>query len=103
QLGVWAERTGSRLIQGEAGADPASVVFNAIKTASQQGTDVVLADTAGRLHTKTDLMDEIKKVKRACGKARDGAPDETWLVVDATTGQNALQQAREFNTALELT
>jgi fused signal recognition particle receptor len=102
QLGIWAQRTGSTLFKGETNADPASVVFNAVQSAVAQNVDVLLADTAGRLHTKTELMDEIKKVKRAIGKARDGAPDETWLVVDATTGQNALQQAKEFNTALEL-
>ena len=103
QLSVWGERAGARVIQGEAGADPASVVFNTIKHAEQTGADVVLADTAGRLHTKAALMDEIKKVQRACGKAREGAPDETWLVLDATTGQNALQQVREFNAVLGLT
>jgi fused signal recognition particle receptor len=102
QLGIWAERTGAQIVKGDAGTDPASVVFNAIQKGGRDGTDIVLADTAGRLHTKTELMDEIKKVKRACGKARDGAPDETWLVVDATTGQNALQQAREFNETLGL-
>jgi len=103
QLEVWATRSGARLIRGEAGSDPASVIFNAIDHATKVGADLVLADTAGRLHTKTSLMDEIKKVKRSAGKARAGAPDETWLVVDATTGQNALHQAREFHAALGLT
>jgi fused signal recognition particle receptor len=103
QLSVWAERTHSRVIRGETGVDPASVVFNAITHAVQTNADLVLADTAGRLHTKTLLMDEIKKIKRSVGKARIGAPDETWLVVDATTGQNALHQAREFHQALTLT
>jgi len=103
QLAIWAERSGAKIIRGEEGADPASVVFNTIEHAKSAGADVVLCDTAGRLHTKTELMDEIRKVKRACTKARDGAPDETWLVVDATTGQNALQQAREFHQALGLT
>jgi fused signal recognition particle receptor len=103
QLGIWAERTGCQIVRGAEGADPASVVFGAIEEGKKVGADVVLADTAGRLHTKTSLMDEIKKVKRSIGKARAGAPDEVWLVVDATTGQNALQQAREFNTALGLT
>ncbi len=103
QLGIWAERSGAQIVQGKEGADPASVIFNAVDAAKQQNMDIVLADTAGRLHTKTELMDEIKKVKRACSKARAGAPDETWLVVDGTTGQNALQQAREFHQALELT
>jgi fused signal recognition particle receptor len=103
QLAVWGERTASRVVRGSEGSDPASVLFMAIDQAKQTGADVVLADTAGRLHTKTSLMDEIKKVKRVAGKARQGAPDETWLVVDATTGQNALQQAREFDQALGLT
>ena len=81
----------------------ASVVFNAILHAKTTGADVVLADTAGRLHTKTELMEELKKLKRSVAKARTGAPDETWLVVDATTGQNALQQARDFHAAVSLT
>ena len=103
QLAVWSERTQSRLIRGENGADPASVIFNAIEYGTQSGADLVLADSAGRLHTKTELMDEIKKVKRSASKARAGAPDEIWLVVDATTGQNALHQAREFHQVLTLT
>jgi len=78
-------------------------VFSAVESAHKSGADLVLCDTAGRLHTKTQLMDEIKKVKRSAGKARAGAPDEVWLVVDATTGQNALVQAREFHQALGLT
>ena len=103
QLSIWADRTGAKIVRGNEGADPASVVFNALEHAKASNADVVLCDTAGRLHTKTELMDEIKKVQRACSKARAGAPDETWLVVDATTGQNALQQAREFNQVLGLT
>lgn len=103
QLGIWADRTGAKIIRGEEGADPASVIFNAVNHANAAKADTVLADTAGRLHTKTDLMEEIRKVKRACSKARDAAPDETWLVVDSTTGQNALQQAKEFHQTLELT
>jgi fused signal recognition particle receptor len=103
QLGIWAERSGARLVRGEANSDPASVIFNAIESGRASEAALVLADTAGRLHTKTALMDEIKKVKRSAGKARQGAPDETWLVVDATTGQNAMQQAREFHQALGLT
>ncbi len=102
QLEVWAERSGSRIIRGEEGTDPASVIFNAVQHARDAGADYVLADTAGRLHTKSELMDEIKKVKRAASKARDGAPDQTWLVLDATTGQNGLQQATEFHNTLEL-
>jgi fused signal recognition particle receptor len=103
QLAVWAERSEAQLIKGESGADPASVIFNAVQHACQNGADVVLADTAGRLHTKSELMDEIKKIKRAAGKARSGAPDDIWLVVDGTTGQNALLQAKEFDQALGLT
>jgi fused signal recognition particle receptor len=103
QLEIWAQRSGAQLLRGRANADPASVVFDAIKQAQASDMDVVLADTAGRLHTKVELMDEIKKVKRAAGKARPNAPDETWLVVDATTGQNALHQAQEFHQALGLT
>jgi fused signal recognition particle receptor len=103
QLTIWGERTGARVVRGDAGADPASVMFNAVEAAKQGNFDLVLADTAGRLHTKVELMDEIKKVRRAIGKVQPGAPDETWLVVDATTGQNALQQAKEFHQALTLT
>jgi len=103
QLGIWGERAGCKVIKGEEGTDPASVIFNAIQHGVQIEADFVLADTAGRLHTKTELMDEIRKVKRAASKARSGAPDEIWLVVDATTGQNAVRQADEFHQALELT
>ncbi|MBN1961931.1 MAG: signal recognition particle-docking protein FtsY [Deltaproteobacteria bacterium] len=103
QLAIWADRTQSRIIKGDTNADPASVIYNTIQHAVQSKADLVLADTAGRLHTKTALMDEIKKVKRSVAKAKAEAPDEIWLVVDATTGQNALQQAREFHQALNLT
>lgn len=103
QLSIWGERAGCKVITGETGKDPASVIYNAVTHAVGVGADVVLADTAGRLHTKTELMDEIRKVKRATGKAREGAPDEIWLVVDATTGQNAVRQAEEFHQALGLT
>jgi len=102
QLTIWGDRTGAKVVRGDTNTDPASVVFNAVNHAIQVNADVLLADTAGRLHTKSNLMDEIKKVKRAAGKAREGAPDHTWLVVDGTTGQNALQQAREFHQALGL-
>ena len=85
------------------GTDPASVIYHAIDHGTKTGADLVLADSAGRLHTKTELMDEIKKVKRSAGKACPGSPHEIWLVVDATTGQNALHQAREFHQALTLT
>jgi fused signal recognition particle receptor len=103
QLSIWSERSGAKIIYGEPGADPASVIFNAVAHAKEVGAHIVLADTAGRLHTKVELMDEIKKVKRAASKAKEGAPHEVWLVVDATTGQNALLQAKEFHEALGLT
>ena len=103
QLGVWAERSQARLVRGAAGADPASVAFNALEAAKADEADIVLLDTAGRLHTQEDLMQEIRKVQRALNKKREGAPDETWLVVDATTGQNALHQAKAFHEALGLT
>ena len=100
QLQIWGERTGARVVRGEANADPASVIFSGIAAAIDSHADVVLADTAGRLHTNAELMAELQKVKRVAGKARRGAPDEIWLVLDATTGQNALQQARLFHEAL---
>jgi fused signal recognition particle receptor len=103
QLSVWGQRTGCEVVRGEAEADPGAVIFKAIQQGAAAKADFVLADTAGRLHTKTVLMDEIRKVKRAAGKAKAGAPDEIWLVVDATTGQNALRQAEEFHEALGLT
>lgn len=103
QLQIWGERTGARVVRGAERADPASVMFNAMQAAQAQGADVLLADTAGRLHTNVDLMDEIKKVRRALGRLRSDAPDEVWLVVDATTGQNALHQAKQFHEAVTLT
>ena len=103
QLKVWGERTDSKVIAGEEGTDPASVIFNGVQHGVQAGADFVLCDTAGRLHTKSELMDEIKKVRRAAGKAFEGAPHEVILVVDGTSGQNALIQAREFNDAVGLT
>ena len=103
QLAIWGERTGARVVRGAEGADPASVMYNAVEAAKAEDADIVLADTAGRLHTQNDLMDQIRKVGRALTKLRAGAPDEVWLVVDATTGQNALHQARAFHEALGLT
>lgn len=103
QLGVWANRNGVTLVKGEAKSDSASVLFDAIKQAIQQQYDVVLCDTAGRLHTKTDLMDELSKVMRVVHKALPGAPHEVFLVMDGTTGQNALFQARQFKEAVRLT
>jgi fused signal recognition particle receptor len=103
QLDVWAERAGVPIVHGPEGGDPASVVFDAVTRARTEGVDVVIADTAGRLHTKAPLMEELKKVKRVIGKAREGAPDEVLLVLDATTGQNAIAQARQFHDALGVT
>jgi len=103
QLVVWGERVGCEVVRGKDGADPGSVVFDAIKKAQDLGADVVLADTAGRLHTKTNLMAEMKKIAKTADKALSGAPHEVLLVVDATNGQNAMAQAKEFKEQLELT
>lgn len=103
QLVVWGERVGCEVVRGKDGADPGSVVFDAIKKAQEVGADVVLADTAGRLHTKSNLMSEMKKIAKTAEKALPGAPHEILLVVDSTNGQNAFAQAREFKEALPLT
>lgn len=103
QLVVWGERVGAQVVHGKDGADPGSVVFDAIKKAEELGADVLLADTAGRLHTKTNLMAEMKKIAKTAEKALAGAPHEILLVIDATNGQNALAQAKEFQEALPLT
>lgn len=103
QLEIWGRRTKCEVIKSKEGADPSSVVFDAIKHAQENGADVVIADTAGRLHTKAPLMEEIKKVSRVMEKALDGAPYQILLVLDATTGQNALQQVKEFGEAIDLT
>jgi fused signal recognition particle receptor len=103
QLTVWGNRIGCEVVRGKDGADPGSVVFDAIEKAKAIGADVVLADTAGRLHTKTNLMTEMDKIARTAGKAMNGAPHETFLVIDATNGQNALAQAQEFKATLSLT
>lgn len=103
QLEIWGRRTNCEVIKSKEGADPSSVVFDAIKYAKENGADVVIADTAGRLHTKAPLMEEIKKVSRVMVKAADGAPYQILLVLDATTGQNALQQVKEFGDAIDLT
>jgi fused signal recognition particle receptor len=103
QLVIWGKRVGCEVVHGKDGADPGSVLFEAIKKAEEIGADVVLADTAGRLHTKANLMNEMQKIARSAGKAASGAPHETFLVIDATNGQNALAQAREFKDALEIT
>ncbi len=103
QLVIWGERVGVEVVRGKDGADPGSVVFDAIQRANEHGADVVLADTAGRLHTKSNLMAELKKVARTAEKAMPGAPHEVLLVLDATNGQNALAQASEFAEALPVT
>ncbi|HEY2730513.1 MAG TPA: signal recognition particle-docking protein FtsY [Polyangia bacterium] len=103
QLEIWAGRTGAALVRGKEGADPSSVIFDAVKRGVGEGADVVIADTAGRLHTKTDLMQELQKVRRVIDKACPGAPHETWLVIDATSGQNAIAQAQIFTQAMQVT
>ena len=103
QLQVWAERSGADIIRAQQGADPGAVVFDAVEAAKARDVDVLLVDTAGRLHTKVNLMEELKKVRRSLAKACDGAPHDTFLVLDATTGQNALAQARTFHEAVPLT
>ncbi|MBU1239881.1 signal recognition particle-docking protein FtsY [Myxococcota bacterium] len=104
QLAIWAkERVGCEIVKGKEGSDPSSVIFDAVKQAEKTGIDVVIADTAGRLHTQTNLMDELQKVRRVCNKAYEGAPHETFLVLDATNGQNALHQAEEFMKVMDFT
>ncbi len=103
QLEIWAERAGANIVRAQQGADPAAVAFDAVSAALSRDTDVVLVDTAGRLHTKVNLMEELKKIRRSLGKQCQGAPHETLLVLDATTGQNALSQARQFHLATEVT
>jgi len=103
QLQVWADRLGLPIIAGQMGSDPGAVVYDAIQSAVTKGYDLVLVDTAGRLHTRYNLMEELKKVQRVAGKALAGAPHAVWLVLDATTGQNALAQARAFKEAVNVT
>ena len=103
QLEIWAERADADLVRAQAGADPAAVAFDALAAAKSRGADVLLVDTAGRLHNKVNLMEELKKIRRSLAKQDPGAPHETLLVLDGTSGQNALMQAREFNEVTELT
>lgn len=103
QLEIWAERSKSDIVRGAEGADPASVIFDGIKAGKARGVDVILVDTAGRLQTKTNLMEELKKVRRVIERELGRPPDETLLVLDGTTGQNAISQARLFNEATQLT
>jgi fused signal recognition particle receptor len=102
QLEIWAKRSGADFVGSERGGDPAAVAYDAIEAAVARGRDVVIVDTAGRLHTQTNLMEELAKVRRVIERRLDGAPHETLLVVDATTGQNGLQQARLFGEAVDV-
>lgn len=103
QLQVWGDRLGIDVIAGAAESDPGAVAFNAVQAGLARKVDLVIVDTAGRLHTRFNLMEELKKVQRVIGKALPGAPHAVWLVLDATTGQNALQQARAFKEAVGVT
>ena len=103
QIGVWAERVGVDLIRHEEGSDPAAVVFDAATAAKKRGADVLIVDTAGRLHNKKNLMDELAKINRVIDRELPGCARETLLVLDATTGQNAVNQAKEFKNAAEIT
>jgi fused signal recognition particle receptor len=103
QLEIWADRSGADFVGAQRGADPAAVAFDAIAAAEARGRDVVVVDTAGRLHTQTNLMEELTKVRRVIGGRLQGAPHETLLVLDATTGQNGLRQAKLFDDAVGVT
>jgi len=103
QLQIWGERIGVEVVAREAGADPSSVIYDALDSAKAKESDVIIVDTAGRMHTKVNLVEELKKIKRVMGKKIPGAPHEILLVVDATTGQNAVSQARLFNEAVDIT
>ena len=103
QLDIWSERTGADIIKHQSGSDPAAVAFDAVEAAKSRGVDVVIIDTAGRLHTKSSLMEELKKIHRVIRKAMPDAPQEILLVVDASTGQNALRQAHIFNDVIGVT
>jgi fused signal recognition particle receptor len=103
QLEIWAQRAGADIVVQAAGADPGAVAFDALKSATAKGSDVTIVDTAGRLHTRVSLMEELKKVKRVIEKGMPGAPHEILLVIDANTGQNGLEQARQFTQAIGVT
>lgn len=102
QLEVWSQRVGSDFIKGSPGADPSAVAFDAVQASQARGIDLLIVDTAGRLHTKTNLMDELKKIKRILGREISDSPHEVLIVLDATTGQNAVQQAKSFNEAIDI-
>jgi fused signal recognition particle receptor len=103
QLEVWAKRLNIGMVRHAEGSDPAAVAFDALVAAKARNVDVLILDTAGRLHTKVNLMEEMKKIKRVMGREMEGAPQETLLVIDATTGQNAIQQSKKFHEALGIT
>ncbi|MBI3890391.1 MAG: signal recognition particle-docking protein FtsY [Candidatus Wallbacteria bacterium] len=103
QLTVWSQRLGCEIVKGEAGADPSAIVFDGINAAKARGCDLVLMDTAGRLHTQSNLMDELGKINRVIKKAYPEAPHETFLILDATTGQNAINQAKVFDEMVPIT
>ncbi|HIE38464.1 MAG TPA: signal recognition particle-docking protein FtsY [Anaerolineales bacterium] len=103
QLRIWGDRVGCDVVTGPEGGDPGAVVYDALQAARSRGMDLVIVDTAGRLHTRYNLMDELRKVHRVAGRGVEGAPHETLLVLDATTGQNALSQARHFHEAVAVT
>lgn len=103
QLEIWAKRAGADIVKHQSGSDPAAVAFDAVEAAKARGTDVVIIDTAGRLHNKSQLMDELKKINRVIKKSLPDAPQEILLIVDATTGQNALRQAQIFNETIGIT
>ncbi|GBD97588.1 MAG TPA: signal recognition particle-docking protein FtsY [Nitrospirae bacterium] len=103
QLEIWADRAGAQIVKHRSGSDPAAVAFDAVASARSKNIDIVIIDTAGRLHTKSNLMEELKKIKRVISKEKPSAPHEVLLVVDATSGQNAINQAKIFNDAVGVT
>jgi fused signal recognition particle receptor len=103
QLAVWAERSGAQFVSQQAGADPGAVIFDGVHAARARGIDVLLADTAGRLHNQSQLMDELRKIKRVIARVDPSAPHEVLLVLDANQGQNALSQAEQFHAAIGVT
>jgi fused signal recognition particle receptor len=103
QLAIWGERVGAEVVRQDQGADPSAVVFDALNAAVARKVDVVLIDTAGRLHTKVNLMEQLRKIQRVAGRRLPGAPHHVWLVLDATTGQNAISQAEMFHNTLGVT
>ena len=103
QLEIWGKRAEVSVVRGKEGSDPCSVAFDSVQSARAKGIDVLIVDTAGRLHVKKNLMEELRKMKRVLGKAMEGAPHEVLLVLDATTGQNSISQAKMFNETLEIT